>query len=44
MELMTKNTLSHSQLSYMLEKKQHFKVTYFNRKGNTKKHTSEETL
>ena len=35
-----KNTSSHSQLSYKLEKK-NCKVTYLNWKGNTKEHTEE---
>ena len=37
---LTRNTSSHSELSYMLQKK-HYKVTYLNWKGNTKEHMEE---
>ena len=40
MEL-TKNTSSFCQLSYKLEKKKRYKVTYLNWKENTKEHTEE---
>ena len=40
---LTKNTSSHSRVSYKLEKKNMKKVTYHDWKGNTKEHT-EETL
>ena len=43
MEL-TKNTTSHSQLFYKLEKKKKIKVTYLNWKGNTKEHREEALL
>ena len=42
MEL-TKNTLSHCQLSCKLGKK-NCKLTYLNLKGNTKEHTEEALL
>ena len=36
---LTKNTLSHDQLSDKLEEKKHDELTYLKWRGNTKKHT-----